>query len=149
MRYESSLARHYDRSPDRISDREVKAYLFHLHSDKKRSTSTCNVASGALRFLYHNTLGYSRDRFDIPIVRSPKKFPHELSRDEVSCLIAGTHYFKHRVLFFTSYSTGLRVSEIVKLRPKDIDSGRMVMRIVLPRWISGMSDNRVLCQSIE
>lgn len=125
----TSLARHYDRSPDRISNREVKAYLLHLHCDKKRSTSTCNVASGALRFLYHNTLGHSRDRFDIPMARSPKKLPHVLSRDEVSRLIAGTHYFKHRVLFLTAYSTGLRVSEVVKLRPMDIDSGRMVIRV--------------------
>ena len=40
----SQLARHYDRSPSRISKREVKAYLFHLHQSKKVATNTCIVA---------------------------------------------------------------------------------------------------------
>jgi site-specific recombinase XerD len=75
------LARHYGRAPDRVSKREVKAYLFHLHQDEKRSTSTCNVTAAALRFLYHRTLGRSRTGFDIPIARKPTKLPHVLSRD--------------------------------------------------------------------
>ena len=125
----SQMAQHYGRSPDRISNRDVKAYLFHLHQNKKRSTSTCNVAAAALRFLYHRTLGRSGTDFDIPIARKPRKLPHVLSRDEVARLLSRTHFLKHRVLFFAAYSTGLRVSEIVKLRPTDIDSGRMVIRV--------------------
>ncbi len=79
----SQLAEHYGRSPDRISNREVKGYLFHLHQNKKRSTSTCNVASAALRFLYHQMLGRSHANFEIPIARVPKKLPQVLCRDEV------------------------------------------------------------------
>ena len=71
----SQLAQHYGRSPDRISNRDVKAYLFHLHQNKKRSTSTCNVAAAALRFLYHQTLGRSHTDFDIPIARKPSEAP--------------------------------------------------------------------------
>jgi site-specific recombinase XerD len=123
------LAQHYGRSPDRISKREIKAYLLHLHQDEKRSTSSCNVAAAALRFLYHQTLGRSRTDFDIPIARKPTKLPHVLSRDEVARLLSRTHFLKHRVLFGVAYSAGLRVSEIVKLRPRDIDSGRMVIRV--------------------
>jgi site-specific recombinase XerD len=125
----SQMAQHYGRSPDRISNRDVKAYLFHLHQNKKRSTSTCNVAAAALRFLYHQTLGRSHTDFDIPIARKPRKLPHVLSRDEVARLLSRTHFLKHRVLFLVAYSTGLRVSEVVKLRPSDIDSGRMVIRV--------------------
>ena len=125
----SQMAQHYGRSPDRISNRDVKAYLFHLHQNKKRSTSTCNVAAAALRFLYHQTLGRSHTDFDIPIARKPRKLPHVLSRDEVARLLSRTHFLKHRVLFLVAYSTGLRVSEVVKLRPSDIDSDRMVIRV--------------------
>ena len=125
----SQLAEHYGRSPHRISNRDVKAYLFHLHQNKKRSTSTCNVASAAFRFLYHQTLGRSHTNFDIPIARVPKKLPHVLSRDEVARLLSHTHFPKHRVLFHIAYSTGMRVSEVVGLRPRDIDSGRMVIRV--------------------
>lgn len=123
------LARHYDRSPSRVSNREVKAYLLHLHQDKKRATSSCNVTSAALRFLYYRTLGRSHTNFEIPIAHKPKKLPHVLSRDEVARLLSRTHFLKHRVLFGVAYSAGLRVSEIVKLRPRDIDSGRMVIRV--------------------
>jgi site-specific recombinase XerD len=123
------LARYYDRSPSRVSNREIKAYLLHLHQDEKRSLSSCNVAAAALRFLYHRTLGRSPMSFGIPIARKPKKLPHVLSRDEVARLLSRTHFLKHRVLFLVAYSAGLRVSEIVKLRPRDIDSGRMVIRV--------------------
>jgi len=43
----TQLARHYRHSPDRISQREVKAYLLYLHQQANRSTSTCNVAAAA------------------------------------------------------------------------------------------------------
>lgn len=125
----SQMAQHYGRSPDRISNRDIKAYLCHLHQNQKRSTSSCNVAAAALRFLYHRTLGRSGADFDIPIARSPNKLPHVLSRDEVARLLSRTHFLKHRVLFLVAYSTGLRVSEIVHLRPTDIDSSRMVIRV--------------------
>jgi site-specific recombinase XerD len=125
----SQLAQHYRRSPERISNGEIRAYLFHLHHDLRRSASTCNVTVGALRFLYHQTLGRSRLDFTIPVARKPAKLPHVLSRDEVERLLARTRFLKHRVLFLVAYSTGLRVSEVVKLRPHDIDSGRMVVRV--------------------
>ena len=125
----SQLARYYDRSPDVISKREVKAYLLYLHQGARRSTSTCNVAAAAMRFLYHQTLGRSAAGFDIPFARRPKKLPQVLSRQEVARLLSGTRFLRHRVLFAIAYSAGLRVSEIVKLRPGDIDSDRMVIRI--------------------
>jgi len=125
----SRLAQHCGRSPHRVSNREVKAYLLYLHQDKKQSRSTCNVAAAGLRFLYHQTLGRSRTDFDIPIARKSTKLPHVLSRDEVARLLSRTHFLKHRALFLVAYSAGLRGSEVVRLRLRDIDSGRMVIRV--------------------
>jgi site-specific recombinase XerD len=125
----TKFARHYNRSPDRISNQELKAYLLYLHVEEKRATSTCNVASVALRFLYHKTLGRPQTDFDIPIARQPSKLPHVLSRDEVARLLTCTSFLKHRALFLTTYSAGLRVSEVVRLKPTDIDSARMLLRV--------------------
>jgi hypothetical protein len=47
----TKFTRHYNRSPDRISNDELNAYLLYLHLEEKRATSTCNVAA-ALRFLF-------------------------------------------------------------------------------------------------
>jgi integrase/recombinase XerD len=125
----TKFSRHYNRSPDRISNDELKAYLLYLHLDEKRATSTCNVAAAALRFLYHRTLGQPHTGFDVPMARQPSKLPHVLSREEVSRLLSCTAFLKHRALFLTTYSAGLRVSEVVRLRPSDIDSGRMLIRV--------------------
>lgn len=107
----------------------MKAYLLHLHRDANRSVSTCNVAAAAMRFFYHETLGRKASGFDIPFARKPKALPQVLSREEVDRLLSGTPFRRHRVLFAIAYSSGLRVSEIVKLRPSDIDSDRMVIRV--------------------
>jgi integrase/recombinase XerD len=123
------LAQHFNRSPSRVSNREAKAYLLHLHQDKKLATSSCNVTSAALRFLYYRTLGRAQTSFEIPIARQPKKLPQVLSRGEVARLLSRTYFLKHRTLFEVAYSSGLRVSEIVKLGPRDIDSDRMVIRV--------------------
>jgi site-specific recombinase XerD len=125
----TKFARHYNRSPDRISNEDVKAYLLYLHLEEKRATSTCNVAAVALRFLYHKTLGRPRTDFDVPIARQPSKLPFVLSRDEVARLLTCTSFLKHRALFLTTYSAGLRVSEVVRMRPADIDSSRMLIRV--------------------
>ena len=125
----TQLARHYGRSPDQISKREVKAYLVHLHQDTGRSTSTCNVAAVALRFFYHQTLGRSVSGFEIPTARKPSKLPHVLSREEVAQLLCCTRFGKHRMIFLIAYSAGLRVSEIVNVRTRDIDFDRMLIRV--------------------
>ncbi len=125
----TKFARHYNRSPDRISNEDVKAYLLYLHLEEKRATSTCNVAAVALRFLYHKTLGRPQTDFEVPIARPPSKLPHVLSREEVARLLTRTSFLKHRALFLTTYSAGLRVSEVVRLRPADIDSSRMLIRV--------------------
>ena len=46
----AKLARHYNRSPDLISDEEVREYLYHLHTKTNYSASTINVAINGLRF---------------------------------------------------------------------------------------------------
>jgi site-specific recombinase XerD len=125
----TKFSRHYDRSPDRISNDQLKAYLLYLHLQEKRATSTCNVAAAALRFLFHKTLGRPHTDFDVPMARRPSKLPLVLSRDEVARLLTCTSFLKHRAVFLTTYSAGLRVSEVVRLRPSDIDSARMLIRV--------------------
>ena len=71
LRAVTGLARYYHRSPDRISDDEVQAYLLHLIRDRQRSWSTCNITVNALRFLYHTTLKRDRTTFCVPSPRQP------------------------------------------------------------------------------
>src|SRR3972149_6391985 len=65
------MARFYRRSPERVSEQEVQAYLLHMMQEEKLSWSTCNIAANGLRFLYHTTLGRDRTPFCIPSAQQP------------------------------------------------------------------------------
>ena len=96
------LSFYYHRSPERISDREVQAYLLHLMRERKLSWSSCNVAVHGLRFFYHQTLGWEKTTFHIPGPRKPSRLPEILSRQEVARLLANTRLPRHRVLLMTA-----------------------------------------------
>ena len=129
VRAVAGLAIDYHRSPDRITDREVQAYLLHLMRERELSWSSCNVAVHGLRFFYHKTLGWEKTTFHIPGPRKPSKLPEILSREEVARLLAHTSLPRHRVVLMIAYAAGLRVGEVVRLRVQDIDSDRMTIRV--------------------
>jgi len=125
----AGLARYAGKRPDRLTDREVQAYLLYLIQERHLAWSSCNVAAQALRFFYHTTLGRSRTRFTIPAPKQPSKLPAIFSRAEVSRLLAAASLLKHRVLLMTTYAAGLRVSEVVALQVGDLDGGRHAIHV--------------------
>jgi site-specific recombinase XerD len=129
VRVVAGLATYYGRSPDRISDEEVQAYLLHLIRERKLSWSSCNVAVHGLRFFYHKTLSRKKTTFHIPGPRKPSRLPEILSQEEVARIFTHTRLPRHRALLMTAYAAGLRVSELVHLRVCDIDSDRMTIRV--------------------
>src|ERR1035437_4279429 len=68
----SQLARYYRRSPDHISDDELKAYLLHLIRERHCAASTLTVAVSALRFFYRHTLHRSTRRVEEGLPRMKK-----------------------------------------------------------------------------
>ena len=98
LRAVEGLAKHYRRSPDRISDEDVQAYLVSLVRDRHLCFSSMNVAVQGLRFFYYTTLGRERMQFSIPMARVPSKLPEVLSREEVQRLLSMTQNLKHRAL---------------------------------------------------
>jgi site-specific recombinase XerD len=123
------LAKRYRRSPDALTTDEVQSYLAHMIEVEKLSWSTCSVAANAFRFFYHVTLGWSALEFVVPRPRQPQKLPEILSCEEVSRLIASVASPKHRLVFETIYACGLRVTEAIQLKVRDIDRDRMTVRI--------------------
>jgi len=126
------LARHYQRSPDQLSDAELQRYLLHLIRDLKRSRSTLIVTVSAFRFFYRHVLGRSLTALEgaLPRMRKPTLRPRVYSPAEIERLlnVAGLNP-KHRVLLMTTYAAGLRVSEVCRLKLEDIVSSRMQIRV--------------------
>ena len=129
LRAVTDLAKYYHRSPDELTDREVRVYLCHLIEGRRLAAATCRQTVGALRFFYEVTLGRPRTEFSIPLAKEAQKLPAILSLEEVVRLLSATLNLMHRLVLMTTYAAGLRVSETVRLRPTDIDSQRMLIRI--------------------
>ena len=124
----AQLARHYGRSPDRISLEQVREFLHHLIAKRKLAFSSCNQKLAGIRFFYRHVLGQKQFDLRVPAKRSGK-LPEPLGRREIARLLEATRNAKHRVLLMTCYATGLRVSELVHLRPEDVHSERMLIHV--------------------
>ena len=122
------LALYYGRSPDKITREEIRSYLHYLIVEKKLSYSSCNHKIVAINFFNREVLGRKMD-LRVSLKKSVR-LPEPFSREEVAQLILAAKNPKHRVLMMTAYSAGLRVSELVRLRPEHINSQRMVIRVV-------------------
>src|SRR5712691_7902661 len=109
---------------------EIRAYQLYLTNDTKLAVSSILLAVAALRFLYTVTLKKTWPVEDIiPAPKKPQRLPVVLSPDEVLQFLSGVPGTKHRAILTTCYAAGLRISEVLHLRPTDIDSRRMVIRV--------------------
>lgn len=126
------LARHYGRSPDKLSAEEVQSYLLHLLRERKLARSSVNQYGCAYRFLYGTVLGLDGQAFQIPLAPAPQRLPEILSREELVRLFAAACHLKSRTLLMLGYGTGLRLSELCHLRVADVDShaDRMCIHVV-------------------
>ena len=125
----SAFARHFDCSPEALGPEQIRAYQVHLIEERKLAAGSLSVVAAALRFLYKITLRRAWNDDDIPMPKRPLKLPIVLSPEEVVRFLACVASTKHRTILTTIYATGLRISEAVALRPADIDSSRMVIRV--------------------
>lgn len=129
VRAVKGLAGRYGRSPDRLSDEEVHRYLIEAREVRGLSSSTRQQMRYGLRFFYEVTLGSPRASLTVPVAREAQKLPEILSQAEVERIIAAAHSLRHRVLLMITYGGGLRVSELVRLRHKDLDMDRKLIRV--------------------
>ena len=124
----AQLGRFYGRSPEKISLEEIRDFLHHLITVQKVAYSTCNQKLAGIRFFYREVLGEQDFQLRVPAKRSGR-LPEPLSRSEIARLLDATSNTKHRLLLMTTYGGGLRVSELVRLKPRDIHAERMLVRV--------------------
>lgn len=125
----SQFARHYGKSPDLLSEDDIGAYLDYLKRERKLSQSSLAACYSGIKVLREKVLGRSWDTLKLPRSKRAQALPEVLSEEEARQLICQTKNLKHRALLKVLYTTGIRVGEAVKLKPTDIDSRRMVMRV--------------------
>jgi site-specific recombinase XerD len=125
-----NLYKHFHISPDLLSPRQVQDYVLYLMLERKLHWNSVNSICSGLTFFYSQTLKRLDVALALPMRRTPRQLPEILSDEELVGLFAAADNLQDRVLLMTTYGGGLRVSEVIKLQPCDIDSQRMMIRVV-------------------
>jgi len=129
LRAVRQLAEHYHKSPDLITEEELRLYFLYLKNDKQVSRSGFTIALCGLKFFYERTLHREWATLDLPRRTREKKLPVVLSTTEVGRILACLRRPHYRVCLTTIYSCGLRLREGVTLQVTDIDGARMMLHI--------------------
>ena len=129
VRIVREFAEHFHKSPDKLGPEHIRQFQAHLFQTKKLSPFTVSQYVSALRFLFVKTLRRHFLTEYIPFPKCPKRLPTVLSPEEVPRLINASPNLYHRTLLTTLYSTALRRAELCRLKVRDVDSQRMMIRI--------------------
>ncbi len=131
---------HNKRHPEQMGGKEIAEFLSYLAVERKVSASTQNQALNALVFLYKKVLKTPLDDFDFRRARLGKRLPVVLSRDEVLEVLSNLQGEYH-LMASLLYGSGLRLTECLQLRVKDIDFN---LNEIIVRAGKGNNDRRTL-----
>jgi len=124
----TGIAKFYNQSPDKMTREEIEDYLLYLKQDKGIAPNSCYSVLTGLRFFYKHVT-----EKEIPVTysirRTPRKLPQVLSMEDIWKIICSAKNLKHKMILMTTYSAGLRASETRHLKPENIDSKAMLIKV--------------------
>lgn len=129
LRAVQEITVYHGQTAEELSNEQIQDYLLYNIQEKQLSWSSCNVLFCGLKKYYQSFAGRSEAEFTIPPRPRARRLPMLLSRKEVQGILTAKDNIKHRALLTTVYGSGLRASEVVKLRPEHIESSRMMIRV--------------------
>lgn len=130
LRVVTEFAKYFGKPPDRLGLNELRTYQAYLLRERKLTPGTVVNQVAALRFFFVKTLKRHQFRDFLPYPQDRRRLPTVLSREEVSRLINAAGNLFRRTLLMTLYGTGMRRAELAHLKVSDIDSQRMIIRVV-------------------
>lgn len=125
----SKFLRNVDKQVHEIGKIDVKEYLYGFIRTGKYSSSTMNQLYSAIKYLFVQTLGRSWEIDGIPRTRKHTPLPRVLTVSEVMSIIESSANVKHKAMLMLAYSSGLRVGELVMIKPEHLISESMRVRI--------------------
>jgi site-specific recombinase XerD len=125
------LAKYYRRSPDQLSEEEVRAFFLHLINERKSAASTVRLYLYGIKFFFTKTLQRQWPFLDLVRPAKSKRLPVVLSQEEVRQILRGIRNPVVAMALRLIYLCGLRVSEATRLTLADIDWQRRLV------WVRG------------
>ena len=126
----SKLAKFYNQPVEEITIDQFKDFLQHRITIDEVSVAMINQSISAFKIVQQDVLERDWETIKIKRPRREKKLPVVLSNGEIASMINITKNLKHRTLIVLAYSTGMRRSEIKKMKAEHIDSQRMQVHVV-------------------
>ncbi len=125
------LTRTYGMAPDALSNAQIQEHLDHLIRVRHLAWSSVNVRVSAFRCFYGELLKRPAPEFTLPPRGRSRKRPRVLDRESVRRILDTPRNLKHRALLALVYGSGLRVSEVARMKPHQIESApdRMMVRV--------------------
>ena len=123
------LVKHYQKSPEEITDEELRQYFLYNKNVRQWSRVASTISLCGIKYFY--TLTLKREWTSLKFIRpaKEKKLPVILSRQEVKAILDHVQFAHHRACLNVIYSMGLRIGEGTNLQVADIDSDRMFVHI--------------------
>ena len=123
------LAAHFRKSPDLVTDEEVRQYFLQLTQDRHYARATVTIALCGIKFFIEHTLG--KTFTSLSLMRPPQthKLPVVLSREEVWRILHLVRFPVYRVCLITIYACGLRLLEGARLQVSQVDSARGLVHV--------------------
>ena len=114
---------------NKLTPAELRRYMVYAMEKEGISENTAHSRLNALKFYFEQVLKKEKFFWEIPRPKKKQLLPKLLNEDEIRRLFNALTNKKHKAMLFTTYSAGLRVSEVVQLKLRDIDSHRMQILI--------------------
>jgi site-specific recombinase XerD len=124
-----NLTKYYKRSPDRLTEDEIRDFFLHLINERRIAEGTLKTYHYGIKFFYETTLGRAWPVFDLVRPRKRKKLPVVLSVQEMRHVLGLVKDRRSRMCLTMIYSCGLRLKEGIHLQVRDIDSDRMMIHV--------------------
>jgi site-specific recombinase XerD len=123
------LARHFSRSPDQLSEEQIRQYFVHLTCKRKLARPTVTIALCGIKFFYEKTLKRDWSLTGVPTPKREKKVPVVLTHEQVKAILSRVREVRHRACLSLIYACGLRLHEACGLKVTDIDRVRGLLRV--------------------
>ncbi len=98
--------------------------------DWELAPASVSLAYNGIRFLYLNVLAWSAVDLTVALPKRPQRIPERLTRTEVAAILRAGQDERYRTLLTVTYGGGLRLSEVLALRVKDINGEQRLLHIV-------------------
>ena len=129
VRSMTGLVRRYNRSPELITDEEIRSYFVHLTCERKLARPTVTIALCGIKFFYEKSLKRDWSVTGVPVPKREKRLPVILSGKEVHTILGKIRIVRHAACLGLIYSCGLRLSEACSVQVKDIDRERGLLHV--------------------